>query len=111
MEQFHAHQGQLAQEIKKLNERNGLEMQVHGSSNLIHALLKYDLVDEFLLKIFPITLGIGKRLFGDGAIPAGLKLIDSRTLATGVVVASYKRAGKVKTGSFDLERAAEIEIG
>lgn len=75
-------------------------LQVHGSSVLIQTLLKNDLVDELWLKIFPVTLGVGKRLFGDGAIPGALTLEESKTTPTGVVVASYKRAGEVETGSF-----------
>jgi len=91
--------GDIVQEIRKIKQQNGPELQVHGSSNLIQTLLKHDLIDEFRLKIFPITFGIGKRLFGDGTIPAAFKLIDSRTSTTGVIVATYERAGKVKTGS------------
>ncbi len=75
-------------------------MQVYGSGNLIQTLLKNDLVDELWLKIFPITLGKGKRLFEDGTIPAAFKLIDSKISPSGVIFANYKRAGKVKTGSF-----------
>lgn len=90
--------GDVVQEIKMLKEQNGPELQVYGSGNLIQTLLKNDMVDEFRLKIFPITLGTGKRLFADGTIPAGLKLIDSRTSTTGVIVATYERAGDVKTG-------------
>lgn len=90
--------GDIVQEIRKLKEQNGPELQVYGSGNLIQTLLKNDMVDEFRLKIFPITLGTGKRLFADGTIPAGLKLIDSRTSTTGVIVATYERAGDVKTG-------------
>ena len=90
----------VVQEIINLKQQNGPELQVHGSGNLIQTLLKHDLIDEFRLKIFPITLGAGKRLFGDGTIPAGLKLVDSRISTTGVIVAAYERAGQVKTGSF-----------
>jgi len=92
----------VAQEVKKLKEQEGSEIQVHGSGNLIQALLKHDLVDEFWLKIFPVVLGSGKRLFAEGTIPAGFKLIESSTSPSGVIVASYVRAGKVKTGSFAL---------
>ncbi len=73
-------------------------------------ILKHDLIDEFRLKIFPLTLGTGKRLFGDGTIPAGFKLVDSKTSNTGVIVATYERAGKVKTGSFALETPNEAEL-
>jgi dihydrofolate reductase len=92
--------GDLVQEVKKLKEQNGPELQIYGSGNLIQTLMKHDLVDEFRLKIFPITLGIGKRLFAEGTIPASFKLIDSKTSTTGVIVANYERAGNVKTGSF-----------
>ncbi len=102
--------GDIVQEIKKLKQQNGPELQVSGSSNLIQTLLKHDLIDEFRLKIFPVTLGTGKRLFGEGTIPAGLKLVDSKTSTTGVIVATYERAGEVKTGSFALETPTEAEL-
>ncbi len=72
--------------------------------------MKHDLVDEFLLKIFPITLGTGKRLFGEGTIPVGFKLVDSKASTKGVIVANYERAGDVKTGSFAPERPTEAEL-
>ena len=92
--------GDTVEEIKKLKEQNGPEIQVHGSSNLIQTLLKNDLVDEFRLKIFPITIGTGKRLFGDGTMPASFKLLESKISTTGVIAATYVRDGEIKTGSF-----------
>ncbi len=92
--------GDPAQEIRKIKQQEGPELQVHGSSNLIQTLLKNDLVDELKLKIFPITLGSGKRLFADGTIPAGFDLIDCRASPSGVVVATYRRSGTVMRGSF-----------
>ena len=86
--------------LKKLKKSKGPDLQVHGSGNLIQTLLKNDLVDELWLKIFPITLGKGKRLFDKGAIPAAFTFIESKTSPSGVIFASYKRAGAVKTGSF-----------
>lgn len=80
--------------------QDGPDLQVHGSGNLIQTLLKHDLVDELWLKIFPITLGSGKRLFAGGSLPANFTLRESRTSPRGVIVASYERAGEVKTGSF-----------
>ncbi len=102
--------GDIVQEIKKLKQQDGPELQVHGSGKLIQTLMKHDLIDEFRLKIFPVTFGIGKRLFDDGTIPAGFKLVDSKTSTTGVIVATYERAGKVKTGSFPLETPSEAEL-
>jgi dihydrofolate reductase len=96
--------GDVVQEIKKLKAQNGPELQVHGSPNFIQTLLKHDLVDEFRLKIFPVTLGEGKRLFAEGALAAGFKLLDSKTSTKGVVVATYERAGEVKTGSFEVDK-------
>jgi dihydrofolate reductase len=92
--------GDVANEIKKLKEQDGPDLQVYGSGNLIQTLLKHDLVDELWLKIFPITLGKGRKLFTEGTIPAGWKLIDSKVSPQGVIVANYKREGEVKTGSF-----------
>lgn len=88
------------EELKKLKESNGPDLQVHGSANMIQTLMENDLVDEYWLKIFPVTLGRGKRLFDKGTIPASFKLIYSKVTSSGVIIASYKRAGEVKTGSF-----------
>jgi dihydrofolate reductase len=92
--------GDVVDEIKKLKQQAGPDLQVHGSGNFIQTLLEHDLVDEFWLKIFPVTLGMGKRLFDKGAIPASYTLIDSKTSPNGVIIANFKRAGEVKTGSF-----------
>jgi dihydrofolate reductase len=92
--------GNVVDEIKKLKGQDGPDLQVHGSGNFIQTLLKHDLVDEFWLKIFPVTLGIGKRLFDNGTMPASYTVVDSKTSPTGVIVATLKRAGEVKTGSF-----------
>ncbi len=90
----------LIDEIKKLKAQDGPDLQVHGSANLIQTLLKNDLVDELWLKIFPVTLGKGKRLFDSGTIPAAFTLTDTKISPVGVIIANYKRAGEVKTGSF-----------
>jgi dihydrofolate reductase len=92
--------GDVVEKIKKLKQEDGPELQVHGSATLIQTLLEHDLVDEFWLKIFPVTLGKGKRLFDKGTIPASYTLIDSKSSPSGVIVATLKRAGEVKTGSF-----------
>jgi dihydrofolate reductase len=92
--------GDVAEIIKQLKKQDGPELQVHGSSKLIQLLLQHDLVDEFWLKIFPVVLGSGKRLFGSGVMPAGFKLTGSSTTPSGVIVANFKRAGAVKTGTF-----------
>jgi dihydrofolate reductase len=92
--------GNVVDEIKKLKGGDGPDLQVHGSGELIQTLLEHDLVDEFWLKIFPVTLGMGKRLFGNGTIAAAFTLVDSKTLPSGVMIARLKRAGDVKTGSF-----------
>ena len=85
-------------DIKKLRNSEGSDLQVHGSGNLIQTLLKHDLVDELWLKTFPVMLGTGKRLFGEGAIPAAFTLTDSLITPNGVIFANYQRAGDVKTG-------------
>jgi dihydrofolate reductase len=85
--------------IKKLKSSKGSDIQVHGSGQLIQLLLKNDLVDELWLKTFPVTLGGGKKLFGDGTNPAAFTLTESLATPTGVIVANYKRAGKVETGT------------
>lgn len=92
--------GNVVDKIKKLKLEDGPELQVHGSGNLIQTLLKHDLVDEFWLKIFPVTLGMGKRLFDKGTTPASYTLAESKSAPSGVIIATFKRAGEVKTGSF-----------
>jgi dihydrofolate reductase len=91
--------GDVVAKIKALKTDDGRMLQVHGSGNLIQTLLKHDLVDELWLKVFPITLGTGKRLFAEGTIPAAFKLTDSQVTPGGVIFANYQRAGEVKTGT------------
>jgi dihydrofolate reductase len=86
-------------DIKKLKNSKGFDIQVHGSGKLIQLLLKNDLVDELWLKIHPLTLGKGKKLFVNGAIPAAFTLTESSVTSTGVIIANYKRTGKVRTGT------------
>ena len=86
-------------DIEKLKNSKGLDIQVHGSGELIQLLLKNDLVDELWLKIHPLTLGAGKKLFDNGTIPAAFTLTESLAAPSGVIIANYKRAGKVKTGT------------
>ena len=86
-------------EIKKLKNSKGSHIQVWGSSKLIQLLLKNDLVDELWLKIHPLTLGTGKKLFDGSTIPAAFTLTESIVTTSGVIIANYKRAGKVKTGT------------
>lgn len=92
--------GDVAAKIKELKQEDGPMLQVHGSGNMIQTLLKYDLVDELWLKIYPVTLGNGKRLFAEGAMPAAFELMSSKTTPKGIIFASYIRSGEVKTGSF-----------
>jgi dihydrofolate reductase len=86
-------------DIKKLKDSEGGDIQVIGSGNLVQTLLKHDLVDEMRLMTFPITLGTGKRLFDDGTIAAAFTPIDNLVTKNGVIFASYKRAGEVETGT------------
>lgn len=92
--------GDIVEEIKKLKAGDGPDLHVYGSSNFVQTLMRYDLVDEFWLKIFPVTLGKGKRLFAEGTIPAAFRLTDSKVSPSGVIIVNYERAGEVKTGSF-----------
>jgi dihydrofolate reductase len=101
--------GDVVGKIKNLKAEDGPELQVHGSGNLIQTLLKHELVDEFWLKTFPVTLGSGKRLFAEGTMPSGLRVQESRVSPSGVIVASYAPAGEVKSGSFaDLPAGEEV---
>jgi dihydrofolate reductase len=103
--------GDVAAYVAALKREDGPELQVHGSPGLIQTLLEHDLIDEFRLWIFPVVLGTGKRFFGDGTTPAGLKLVASRVSATGVAINTYERAGEIDRGSFEFDEptAAELE--
>jgi dihydrofolate reductase len=92
--------GNVVDEMKKLKGQEGRDLHVYGSGNLIQTLLEHDFVDEFWLRIFPVTLGPGKRLFAEGTLPTAFRLQEAKTSPTGVIVTSYKRAGEVQTGSF-----------
>ncbi len=86
------------EDIKKLKNSEGSDIQVHGSGNLVQTLLKHDLVDELWLLIHPLMLGSGNKLFADGTIPAAFTLVESTATPSGVIAAHYQRAGEVKTG-------------
>ena len=96
--------------LKQIKAGEGPMLLVQGSSKLMQTLLANDLVDELRLWVFPVVLGGGKRLFGEGAMPAGFSLTDSWASTTGVVAGTYRRAGEVSTGSFALEEPSEAEV-
>ena len=91
--------GDIADKITKLKQQQGPDLHVYGSANLVQTLLKHDLVDALWLKIFPVTLGGGKRLFAEGTIPAAFKVTESTVTPKGVIIVNYERAGAVPTGS------------
>ncbi|MFN2519709.1 MAG: dihydrofolate reductase family protein [Candidatus Limnocylindria bacterium] len=95
--------GDVGQAVGKLKEESGPDIQVHGSGNLIQTLMQHDLVDEYSLWTFPVLLGSGKRLFAKGTMPGGLKVIETRTSSTGVIMTRYERAGDIAYGTFRLE--------
>ena len=97
--------GDAATAVARLKEQAGGEIQVAGSSNLIQTLLKHDLIDEFRLWVFPVVVGSGKRLFGDGTVPGAFRLVDAKTSTTGVGIHRYERAGTLEHGSFEVDKA------
>ena len=91
--------GDIAEKIAKIKQQEGPDLHVYGSANLVQTLLKHDLVDAFRLKIYPITLGPGKRLFADGTIPAAFSVTKSTVTSKGVIIVNYERSGAVPTGN------------
>ena len=91
--------GDIAKKITKIKQQEGPDLHVYGSANLMQTLFKHDLVDAFWLKIFPVTLGSGKRLFAGGTIPAAFKVTESTVTSKGVIIINYEHAGAVPTGS------------
>jgi dihydrofolate reductase len=93
--------GDVAAKIAALKEENGPAFHVWGSSVLVQTLLRHELVDELRLRVYPVTIGSGKRLFGEGTMAAAFELMDSTALSSGVILANYKRSGDLKTGSVE----------
>ena len=93
-------EGDAAEAVAALKKEEGPELQVHGSGDLTQTLLRHELIDEFRLWTFPLVVGRGKRLFSDGTIPSGLKLVESTVSSTGVMIGAYVPAGEIVTGSF-----------
>jgi dihydrofolate reductase len=91
--------GDVAEKVAKIKQQQGPDLNVWGSGSLIQTLIKHDLVDVFWLMIYPITLGVGKRLFADGTIPTAFKVTESKISSNGVIVMNYERAGAITTGS------------
>jgi dihydrofolate reductase len=96
-------EGDAAEGIAALKKEDGPELHVNGSGNLVQTLLRHNLVDEFRLWVFPLVIGSGKRLFSEGTIPSGLRLVDSKVSTTGVVMGTFEPAGEIVTGSFALD--------
>ena len=103
-------EGDVAEAITAIKTEDGPPLMTQGSSDLIQTLLRHDLVDEFRVWTFPVVVGPGKRLFGDGTVPAGLQLVDSKVSTSGVVMATYRRTGDVPLGSFAFEEPTEAEV-
>jgi dihydrofolate reductase len=95
--------GDVSEAVGKLKGEPGRELQVHGSVDLAQTLMRHDLVDEYRLSFAPLVLGTGKRLFREGAVPAGMRLVDTTSSTTGLVFHTYERAGKPEYGSFALD--------
>lgn len=91
--------GDIAEQVSKLKQQPGPDLHVYGSAHLLQTLMKHDLVDAFWLKIYPLTLGSGKRLFTDGTIPAAFKVTESQVSPSGIILVNYERAGAVTTGT------------
>ena len=98
----HLLQGDVAAQVAKLKSQEGGEIQVHGSGALVQTLLERDLIDTLRLWLFPLTLGTGKRLFGEGTIPASFRLVDTQVVASGAVLHVYERAGGLRYGELDV---------
>jgi dihydrofolate reductase len=91
--------GDITEKITKIKQQQGQDLHVYGSANLIQTLVKHDLVDAFWLMIYPITLGVGKRLFAEGTTPMAFNVTESKVAPNGVIVATYERAGSITAGS------------
>jgi dihydrofolate reductase len=93
--------GDIPEQVRQLKQQPGPNLHVYGSANLLQTLMKHDLVDAYWLKMYPLTLGGGKKLFADGTIPAAFRVTESYVSPNGILIANYERAGAVKTGRYD----------
>jgi dihydrofolate reductase len=100
--------GDIAQEVASLKAQDGGEIQVHGSGNLLQTLLRNDLVDTLRLWQFPVVVGPGKRLFGDGTLPGSFRLIETQQVSTGAILLVYERAGDLKYGEMEVGQETVI---
>jgi len=91
--------GDIADKVSTLKQESGPNLHVYGSANLVQTLMKHDVVDEFWLKIYPLTLGSGKRLFAEGTIPAAFKVTESQVSPSGIILVNYERAGAITTNT------------
>ena len=91
--------GDLVEKVNNIKQTQGPDLHVYGSANLVQTLMKHDLVDAFWLKIYPLTLGSGKRLFAEGTIPAAFKVTDCKVSPSGVIIVNYERAGAITTNT------------
>jgi len=103
----HLIEGDVPAAVRALKEQDGPELQVHGSATLLQTLIRERLIDELSIWIFPVVVGGGKRLFGDGAIPEGLELVESQVSSTGVIMTRYRPGQEIKSGSFALEEPSD----
>jgi dihydrofolate reductase len=103
-------EGDVAEAVAALKREDGPDLQVHGSPGLIQTLLQNDLIDELRIWTFPVLVGDGKRLFGSGTIPAGLKLVDTKVTKTGVIVGTYERFGEIDRGMMGFDEPTEREL-
>lgn len=94
----------VAEEVAKLKQQPGNELQIHGSGALARTLMEHDLIDEYRLWIYPVVVGGGRRLFEDGGTPSALRLVDTKTTSTGVVIHVYRPAGPPEYGTFALDQ-------
>jgi dihydrofolate reductase len=102
--------GDVPSYVRELKSQDGPEIQVHGSPGLIQTLLEHDLIDEYRLWIFPVVIGTGKRFFGEGTVPGGMRLVESHVSETGATINTYERVGEIDLGSFEFDEPTEAEL-
>jgi dihydrofolate reductase len=102
--------GDVPAEIAKLKQGEGPDLLTQGSSVLLQTLMAHDLIDEYRLMTFPVVLGAGKRVFGGSTRPGALELVSSTVSTTGVTMNSYRRAGDIKIGSFQMAEPSAVEV-
>ncbi len=110
LEWENSHRLESIDALAELKQGDGADLIIQGSSTLYPQLLEARLIDRLTLMTFPLTLGEGKRVFGEGTPPTAMRMAEHKVSAAGTIIATYEPAGEVRTGTFATKEPSEAEL-